>query len=126
MFRDLGLGPELVQSAPAAKNRCLAAGTVCLSQAPMGPGGFFSTPLFSFRTKMRILMEVTRSPRARQEDASVAELIRDHFGSEVLERAFQPFIGGIYAGDAKRLSARHGFPKLWEARGPQDQSSARP
>jgi len=114
MFRDLGLGPELVQSAPAAKNRYLALNGALVA-APMGPGGFFSTPLFSFRTKMRILMEVTRSPRARQDDASVAELISDHFGSEVLERAFQPFIGGIYAGDAKRLSARHGFPKLWEA-----------
>ncbi len=114
MFTDLGLGPELVRTGPAAKNRYLALNG-SLVAAPMSPGSFFSTPLFSLRTKLGILAEIARSPRARQEDASVADLIGDHFGSEVLERAFQPFIGGIYAGDAKRLSARHGFPKLWEA-----------
>jgi oxygen-dependent protoporphyrinogen oxidase len=114
MFADLGLGAELVRTAPVAKNRYLALDGKLVA-APMSPGGFFSTPLFSPGTKLRILAEVARSPRARQEDASVAELIADHFGSEVLERAFQPFIGGIYAGDARRLSARHGFPKLWEA-----------
>ncbi len=114
MFADLGLGPELERSLPAARNRYLALNGALVA-APMGPGGFFSTPLFSFRTKMGILLEIARRPRARPQDASVANLIRDHFGSEVLERAFQPFIGGIYAGDASRLSARHGFPKLWEA-----------
>jgi oxygen-dependent protoporphyrinogen oxidase len=114
LFADLGLGPELVRSAPAAKNRYLALNGALVG-APMGPGGFFSTPLFSLRTKMGILMEIARRPRARPEDVSVAELISDHFGGEVLERAFQPFIGGVYAGDARRLSARYGFPKLWEA-----------
>jgi oxygen-dependent protoporphyrinogen oxidase len=114
MFRDLALGAELVRSSPAARNRYLALNGALVA-APMGPGGFFSTPLFSLRTKAAILMEVAQRPRARGQDASVADLIRDHFGSEVLDRAFQPFIGGIYAGDASRLSARYGFPKLWEA-----------
>jgi oxygen-dependent protoporphyrinogen oxidase len=114
MFADLGLGPELVRSLPAARNRYLALNGALVA-APMGPGGFFSTPLFSFRTKMGILMEIARRPRERAQDASVAQLISEHFGGEVLERAFQPFIGGIYAGDARRLSAKYGFPKLWEA-----------
>jgi oxygen-dependent protoporphyrinogen oxidase len=114
MFSELGLGPEVVKTSPAARNRYLALHGRLVA-APMSPVSFFSTPLFSFRTKVGILMEIRRSPRARPQDASVAELIRDHFGAEVLERAFQPFIGGIYAGDATRLSARHGFPKLWEA-----------
>ena len=59
--------------------------------------------------------EATRKPIERKEDISVAEMVRDHFGKEVLETLVQPLIGGIYAGDAERLSARHAFPKIWEA-----------
>lgn len=114
LIEELGLGGEVVRTAPGAKNRYLAMNGALVA-VPTSPGGFLSTPLFSIGTKLGILLEIARSPRARQGDVSVAELIRDHFGAEVLERAFQPFIGGIYAGDAARLSARYGFPKLWEA-----------
>ncbi len=114
MLSDLGLTGERQRAGPAAKNRYLVHNGA-LVPAPAGPGKFFSTPLFSFRTKAKILLEATLSPRLRQEDVSVATFIRDHFGDEVLERAVQPFIGGIYAGDSNRLSARHAFPKLWEA-----------
>jgi oxygen-dependent protoporphyrinogen oxidase len=114
LIGELGLGAQVVRTAPSAKNRYLAMNGALVG-VPTSPGGFLSTPLFSAGTKLRILLEIARSPRERQGDVSVAELIRDHFGAEVLERAFQPFIGGIYAGDATRLSARYGFPKLWEA-----------
>ncbi len=64
LFADLALGPELVRSSPAARNRYLALNGALVA-APMGPGGFFSTPLFSLRTKVGILTEVARRPRAR-------------------------------------------------------------
>jgi oxygen-dependent protoporphyrinogen oxidase len=114
MIRDLGLGSERITTEPAAKKRFLVQGGRLLA-APAGPGQFFSTPLFSFGTKVKILSEVLQSPRSRPDDVSVATFVSDHVGRQVLDRAVQPFIGGIYAGDSERLSARHAFPKLWEA-----------
>lgn len=114
MIAELGLGGERLTTLPAAKKRYLVLGGK-LVPAPDGPGAFFSTPLFSFGTKVKILSEVLQSPRNRPADVSVAQFVTDHVGAQVLERAVQPFIGGIYAGDSERLSARHAFPKLWEA-----------
>jgi oxygen-dependent protoporphyrinogen oxidase len=114
MIAELGLGPERITTEPAAKKRFLVQGGVLLA-APAGPGQFFSTPLFSFGTKMKILSEVLQSPRNRPADVSVATFVTDHVGRQVLDRAVQPFIGGIYAGDSERLSAQYAFPKLWEA-----------
>lgn len=114
MIAELGLREERLQASPMAKNRYLVMDGALVA-APAGPGKFFSTPLFSLRTKVKILLEATLSPRSRPDDVAVATFIRDHFGNEVLERAVQPFIGGIYAGNSERLSAKHAFPKLWEA-----------
>ena len=114
MIEELGLGGERLTTLPAAKKRYLVLGGKLLA-APDGPGAFFSTPLFSLGTKVKILSEVLQSPRNRPADVSVARFVTDHVGSQVLERAVQPFIGGIYAGDSETLSARYAFPKLWEA-----------
>jgi len=105
MIAELGLGSERITTEPAAKKRFLVQGGALLA-APAGPGQFFSTPLFSLGTKVKILAEVLQSPRTRPADVSVATFVTDHVGRQVLDRAVQPFIGGIYAGDSERLSAR--------------------
>ena len=114
MIAELGLGPERITTEPAAKKRFLVQGGALIA-APSRPGQFFSTPLFSLGTKVKILSEVLQSPRNRPADVSVATFVTDHVGRQVLDRAVQPFIGGIYAGDSERLSAQYAFPKLWEA-----------
>jgi oxygen-dependent protoporphyrinogen oxidase len=48
-------------------------------------------------------------------DESVGDLVRRRLGDEVLERLVDPLLGGIYAGDADRLSLRAGAPQLWHA-----------
>jgi protoporphyrinogen/coproporphyrinogen III oxidase len=118
LIGELGLGPERIGPAPAAKNRYVVRdGALVALPTPSNVAGLVATPLFSFGTKLKITAEVARAPRSRGEDISVADLVRDHFGAEVLDRVVQPLIGGIYAGDAERLSARHAFPKVWEAEG---------
>jgi len=118
MIGELGLGPERIVPDPAAKNRYLAKdGRLVALPTPSDVAGLLSTPLLSFGTKLKITAESARKPRARGYDISVADLVRDHFGAEVLEKVVQPVIGGIFAGDAERLSTRHAFPKIWEAEG---------
>jgi oxygen-dependent protoporphyrinogen oxidase len=116
LLAELGLLPERIVAAPQARNRYIARGGELVAlPTPSDVTGLISTPLLSFGSKLKVTSEVARSPRTRGADVSVAELVRDHFGSEILERFVQPFIGGIYAGDAERLSAQYAFPKVWEA-----------
>jgi len=116
LIGELGLGPERIGPSPEARNRYIVRnGAPFALPTPKDLAGLVSTPLFSFGTKLKISGEVARSPRERTTDVSVAVLVREHFGAEVLDKVVQPFVGGIYAGDAERLSARYAFPKIWEA-----------
>lgn len=114
LVAGLGLGPERLYAAPAAKNRYLVRGGRVLP-VPMGPRQLVSTPLFSLRAKLGILAEPFSRARASADDASLAALVRDHFGQEIVDYAINPLVAGIYAGDPEMLSTRHAFPKLWEA-----------
>jgi oxygen-dependent protoporphyrinogen oxidase len=113
LITELGLDAEMVPASPAAKNRFLVRGGEVIA-APLSPPGLLGSKLFSLGAKLRVLGEIFARPRQRPEDVSVAEFVRDHFGSELLDYAVQPLIGGIYAGDPARLSARYAFPTLWE------------
>ena len=46
------------------------------------------------------------------EDRSVADLVAERLGDEVVQRLVEPLLGGVYAGHASRLSARATTPQL--------------
>jgi oxygen-dependent protoporphyrinogen oxidase len=112
LIRELGLESERIESAPATKNRFIVRDGK-LVPLPLSPPALLTSPLFSLKTKLRLLTEMTTRPVTRAADCSVAEFARSHFGDEILDYAVQPFVSGIYAGDAEKLSLRHAFPKLW-------------
>ncbi|MDX1658216.1 MAG: protoporphyrinogen oxidase [Nitriliruptorales bacterium] len=63
------------------------------------------------------LWEAIREPfRPRSEplsgDTSVAELVGERFGTEVVDRLVEPLLGGVYAGRADELSVRATIPPL--------------
>jgi oxygen-dependent protoporphyrinogen oxidase len=116
LFAELGLGPERITAEADAKNRYIVRkGALVAVPMPSEMAGLISTPLLSFGSKLKVTAELARSPRIRAGDVSVAELVREHFGAEILERFVQPLIGGICAGDAERLSVQHAFPQVWNA-----------
>lgn len=45
-------------------------------------------------------------------DASVGELVGSRFGDEVVDRLVEPLLGGVYAGQARRISAQSAVPQL--------------
>ncbi|MBE7324676.1 protoporphyrinogen oxidase [Nocardioides sp. Y6] len=45
-------------------------------------------------------------------DVSVGDLVAQRFGDEVVDRLVEPLLGGVYAGDARQLSARACIPQL--------------
>lgn len=113
LVEELGLASDLVAADPAAKNRYIVRGGRPVA-APASPPALFGSPLFSFGAKVRLLSEVFSRRRVRKSDVSLEEFVRDHFGQELVDYGLNPFVSGVYAGNPKKLSARHSFPKLWE------------
>lgn len=112
-LRELGLENEIVVANPLAKKRCLVR-RGRLYPLPLSPPALLATRLFSPRAKLRLLSELRRRPAPRAADVPLAQLVREHFGQELVDYALNPFVAGVYAGDPEKLSARHAFPQLWE------------
>ena len=78
----------------------------------MGPKSFVNG-YFSLKT----LAALVREPFVRSrssEGESVAEFVSRRIGAEFLDKAIDPFVSGVYAGDPTDLSIRSAFPKLYE------------
>jgi len=78
----------------------------------MGPKSFING-YFGPRT----IFALAREPFVRSkspEHESVAEFVTRRLNSEFLDKAIDPFVSGVYAGDPNDLSMRSAFPKLYE------------
>jgi oxygen-dependent protoporphyrinogen oxidase len=72
------------------------------------------TPLFSWRTKFKMLTELVHPPRPVDKDETVAQMVERHFGAEVVDRLADPLLCGVYGGTAASLSVRAVLPKFVE------------
>ena len=113
LIDELGLAGERMAANPAAKNRYIVRRGQAVA-APVSPPAFLGTPLFSFGAKLRLFGDLFMRPRTRTDDISLEDFIAGHFGQELVHYGLNPFVGGVYAGNPKQLSARHSFPQLWE------------
>src|SRR5215203_6025861 len=73
----------------------------------------FINGYFSLKTVLSLLREPfvrSKSP----EGESVAEFVSRRISREFLDKAIDPFVSGVYAGDPENLSMRSAFPRLFE------------
>jgi oxygen-dependent protoporphyrinogen oxidase len=112
LIRDLGLQHRRIYPSCAAAKRYIAhAGVpVALPQAAIEA---VKTPLLSFRGKLRVAAEPFVAPGHGTEDESLASFVERRFGRDLLDSIVDPFVAGIYAGNAAELSVHHAFPKLY-------------
>lgn len=112
LIDDLGLQSRRLDSNPAAKNRYLVRDR-CLQKMPDSLFEFIATPLFSAPAKLRVLLEpfVRRGDNAHEE--SIGDFVQRRLGPEFLDQAIDALVGGIYAGDPRKLSVSQAFPKLY-------------
>lgn len=79
------------------------------------PGGFtlmspsrvwpvLTTPLLSWRGKLRLASEYFKAAKKGDSDESLQSFATRRFGREAYERLIQPLIGGIYTADPEKLS----------------------
>ena len=109
MFDDLGL--QIEDASPNSKNRYVVKDKQLVA-VPTSIKSFFTSPLFSWKTKFKIMNEpfTRRCPMGDEE--SISQFIIRRFGKEVLDYAINPFIAGTYAGDPDSLSMEHSFPLM--------------
>ena len=122
LCRELGLGDQLTPSNDAARKTCILVknrlvalpdGLMFLVPTKLIPTAL--SPLFSFRTKIKMGLELLHPPRPTGlPDESVAALVARHFGKEAVDRLADPLLSGIFGGDASQLSAKTVLPKLVE------------
>jgi protoporphyrinogen/coproporphyrinogen III oxidase len=66
---------------------------------------------------LKTVLALVREPFVRSrspEGESVAEFVSRRISSEFLDKAIDPFVSGVYAGDPRDLSMRSAFPRLYE------------
>lgn len=85
-----------------------------LHAAPSGPASAVTTGLLSFGGKLRILKEPFSTAKTDDSDESVLSFATRRLGREAAENLIATLIGGIYAGDADKISVKSAFPSLYE------------
>jgi oxygen-dependent protoporphyrinogen oxidase len=113
LLTELGLAAATLTARPEAKNRYIVRNGKPQA-APTSPPGLITSKLFSACAKLRLFGDLFSRPCTRPADVSLATFGRFHFGRELVDYGLGPFVSGVYAGDAEKLSARHSFPSLWE------------
>ncbi len=112
LIERLGLTPRLVESRSEAKRRYIVRDGR-LRQVPAGPATLLTSPALSWRGKLRLLGEpFAAGPPAGEE--SVHGFATRRLGSEVADVLVDAAVGGITAGDSRRLSVEAQFPRLVE------------
>ena len=111
LIASLGIQGRRWYSEPDAESRYILRGGRPVELAS-SPPGFFTSPLFSWKAKLRLIAEpfIRRAPADVEE--SLADFVRRRLGQEFLDYAINPFVAGVYAGDPEKLSVKEGFPKL--------------
>lgn len=111
LLRGIGLQGKKIYASEQAKHRYIVRDGTPVAM-PTSPGSFIATSLFSAGSKLSLLGEPWRRRATPDREESVAQFVERRLGREFLDYAINPFVGGVYAGDPKRLSVRHAFPKL--------------
>jgi oxygen-dependent protoporphyrinogen oxidase len=112
LIRELNLENEVLAANTANKKRYVLQNGK-LKSLPMSIAKMATDDFFSWKGKLRLLKEPfikTESP----EEESVAEFFERRLGREIVEKAADPFIAGIYAGNPENLSIQAAFPRLYE------------
>lgn len=121
LCRELGLGSEIIRSNDFQRKTYILTGGRLV---PIPDGLQFMVPtrvlpmvatkLFSFKTKMKMARERFVAPGNQEQDESVGDFVRRHFGQEMVERVAEPLLAGVYGGNADQLSIRAVLPRFVE------------
>jgi len=112
LLGELGLKEERVQASPGAARRYVFA-RGALHRFPAGPASLLRFGAISPAGRLRVLAEPLLASRVAKEE-SVHQFASRHIGDEAARVMVGAFVRGVYAGDARKLSADAAFPRMRE------------
>jgi oxygen-dependent protoporphyrinogen oxidase len=86
-----------------------------LRKVPTGPLQLLTSDVLSFPAKVRLLRGLFARFPAPQADLALADFFRRRLGPDVVDSLLKPFLAGVYAADADRVSFEATFTKLYSA-----------
>lgn len=126
LCEQLGLAEELMGTNPLIRSTFVLTDGK-LHKLPPGFTGFLpASPLdlmnatfLSFFGKLRMGMEPFIPPKKQTkkdetDDEPIADFLKRRFGNEAYVKFLEPFMSGIFAGDAEKLSMQSAFPRFVE------------
>jgi oxygen-dependent protoporphyrinogen oxidase len=112
LIREIGIEDRVQPSDDRARRRFIFRGGR-LHPLPGGPTDFIGSGLLSWPGKLRIALE----PFARRrpdEDETIHAFASRRIGGEAADVLIDAMVSGVFGGDARRLSLRACFPKMWQ------------
>ncbi len=118
--KTFGLGDQIIGSNDderityiLIKNRLVPMPDGLMFMVPTKILPTITTRLFTWGTKIKMGLELFAKPPANGgKDESVADLVRRHYGQEVVDRLADPLLSGVYGGDAASLSVNAVLPRF--------------
>jgi protoporphyrinogen/coproporphyrinogen III oxidase len=112
LARAVGVEHRLLPSSDAARRRFIYRHGR-LNEVPTSPVAFLSSPLLSVAAKARIFGEPFARSRPER-DETIFDFAARRIGTEAASAMIDSMVSGIFAGDARSLSLRACFPKMWQ------------
>jgi oxygen-dependent protoporphyrinogen oxidase len=119
LCRELGLSEQLVGTDPqhrrsfvVRQGRLVPVPEGFVLMAPNRLGPIVTTPILSWRGKLRMLLDLVLPRKDAEGDESLASFVKRRLGREALDRLVQPLVGGIYTADPNELSLRATLPQF--------------
>lgn len=112
LIRTLGIEDRVQPSDDRARRRFIFHGGR-LHPLPGGPTDFLGSRLLSWPGKLRIALE----PFARRrpdDDETIHAFAARRIGREAADVLIDSMVSGVFGGDARQLSLRACFPKMWQ------------
>ncbi len=121
LCKRLGLGDEIIgtddkhrRSFVLRHGELLPVPDGFVLMAPNRVWPILTSPILSWKGKLRLLLEPFMPRGEANADESLASFVRRRLGNEALERLVQPLVGGIYTADPKELSLKATMPQFVE------------
>jgi oxygen-dependent protoporphyrinogen oxidase len=108
LLAELGLTERIVEAAPSARKRFIWWN----GRLHPVPRALLDRRFLPRRALLRALAEPFLPGRVAADDESVFEFVARRFGPKIAERLADPFVAGVFGGDAARLEVGAAFPEL--------------
>lgn len=112
LVRQIGLQDRLLPSRDTARRRFIYS-KGALHEVPVSPLAFLKSGLLSRAGRARIAWEPF-ARRRPEDDETIHDFAARRIGDEAARVMIDSMVSGIFAGDARALSLRACFPKMWQ------------